>query len=143
MSPTDPRRTHDQAEVFRDPWDRSSNQRNWPIRNQSVSCYNDVGTSYHFNMNWHQQLDSQGNSFTNAWNIGAARLASGQNVTPSRMAIVMDQYADIAHYTTSTMIVTDSDAINRSSMLYYDGHAAYNTLLPRTLSTPQYTVLFD
>ncbi|MEK6702560.1 MAG: hypothetical protein AABZ53_09870, partial [Planctomycetota bacterium] len=88
-----PARLNEQAKVYQDPADLVGHQQNWPNANPAsggrppLSCYDDIGTSYHMNMSWDDQLQSRISNFTARFNEGTRRLAVGQGVDPARFVI--------------------------------------------------------
>lgn len=131
----DPARATTQADVFRHPSDTTTRQRNWPQQTASISCYNDVGTSYMLNGLWVTPLQQQ-YTFTNAYLNGMNRIASGQGVTPSRFVWCADQYAEIV--IGGMNVPNDVGEANTSLMLFLDGHAANTTVTPGQANTPSY-----
>lgn len=126
-------RRFEQAEEFRDPSDAASYQRFWPTPTTSITNYDDVGTSYQTNMAWFQQVAAEtGGSFTQRFNEGTRRIAANERLLPSKFVWCADVYLDIvAHSTwTGTQFRNGWGDVNRSCMLYLDGHAAYQPTVP-------------
>jgi hypothetical protein len=141
--------------VFEDPSDKVSHQTNWPApagpdasTGIVPNCYQDVGTSYQFNLKWHEQLEPTV-GFTRAFFGGARRLRAADAFTPSRFAWVHDEYADIVVYNNSASygIKNGYGEVNKSVMGFMDGHAAYHNVIPgRTTESyrnSQYTFVFE
>jgi prepilin-type N-terminal cleavage/methylation domain-containing protein len=142
-----------QMPVFKDPSDKRGHQRNWPAPNvyspqerDIASCYDDVGTSYHFNVKWFDQLclpstPQQVLGTDNAmrlWYLGLRRLRAADTFTPSRFAWVHDEYADITVYETdpNKQVRNGYKDFNKSVMGFMDGHVAYVKLRPGGQLTP-------
>ncbi len=155
---TDPRRTSLQLDAFKDPLDRGSYQRtpaNWSSPNPTAiatTSYDDVGTSYHFNVKWFDPIYAV-LPFDRAFNFGCDRLRLSDAFQPSRMVWLNDQFADLAAnstYTTLKLKNTCND-INKSVMGFMDGHAAYHPVFPgggtntrsRSYTNEFYTFVFD
>jgi len=150
-----------QIPVFKDPSDLTSYQRGWnrtnPIPTFGVSSYDDVGTSYHQNMKWMDQLnkdfggpyddDPKGN--TDSFNFAMKRLQVADSFIPSKMSWITDQYADLVVYNVSDnfMLRNGYDDFNRSIMGFMDGHAAYLSVIPgskpESFKNDKYTFVFE
>jgi len=162
MSATDVARQTFQLPVFKDPTDQVSYQRNFanwdiPAPTFGVSSYDDVGSSYHMNIKWFDQLrEGPGAPFPNtaagwarAWPFGLDRLRLGDTFSPSRMAWITDQYADIVVYNSSPnfQIRNGYDDYNKTVMGFMDGHAGYKTVYPgtdkRSFTNELYTFVFE
>lgn len=163
-----------QVLVCRDPSDKVGHQRNWsgqkdPVENaDGLSCYDDVGTSYHWQAGWHYQAkwgrnrDSwtlgPGQQGISVFRYGTERLKAADSYVTSRMIFVQDEWADI------TMYREDPNArvrnwygdINRSVVAFLDGHAKYQRMIPgggispfdlpielnKAFNNEEYTVIF-
>lgn len=159
MQANDPNRKTASAEIFRDPSDEVSYQRSASFRVNPtptpISSYDDVGTSYHFNVKWWEQIpssgtDPQGRSrFVKAFEFGCNRLRVSDAYQPARMVWVHDQYADVVANNQSTQfrLRNGFKDINKSVMAYMDGHAAYHPVfpgnLPTSYSNQYYTFVFE
>jgi hypothetical protein len=145
----DPARSTAQARVFRDPADVRGHARRWPAPNPvGISSYDDVGTSYHMQMNWYGQLDPAGSVRLSLMREGTRRLAVDQGVIPSRFVHVFDEIADLVMYDrASAQIAGNHGAFNQSVTLFADGHVGLVTYRPgRTLESwtnPDYSVWFE
>lgn len=137
----DPRRL-EEAFLFRDPSDHVTRQRNWPNPTPGISCYDDVGTSYHALFPW---FGTMGNSFLEELAEGNRRIAEHDGVDPARFVWLGDQSVDIVPQmqNPSFQLVNGYGDINKGSMLYLDGHVGYESLTPRVLSTARYTLKFE
>ncbi len=145
-----------QMPVFQDPSDKRGHQRNWPNANVAApgedsiaSSYDDVGTSYHFNVKWFDQLclpqtpvqlmGSNGQEAMRRWYLGLRRLRAADAFTPSRFAWIHDEYADITVYNINpnAQVRNGYKDFNKSVMGYMDGHVAYTRLRTGGQLTPE------
>jgi prepilin-type N-terminal cleavage/methylation domain-containing protein len=130
MTPADPNRSVFELEVFKDPADKIGHQGNqWPAeRTDGKSCYDDVGTSYQFNVKWWDQQALVSLPFVRRFNAGTAQMAIADAFSPSRFVWVHDEIADIVANATNPnfKVKNGYDDINKSVMGYMDGHAKYN-----------------
>ncbi|MFO0832884.1 MAG: prepilin-type N-terminal cleavage/methylation domain-containing protein [Phycisphaerales bacterium] len=166
---TNEERLADKLPVFRDPSDKLGHQENWPGPNTYVdpllgrvaSCYESVGTSYQFNLKWHEFLMAPppGRSalgFTPAFWTGCRMIKAGDTFSPSRFCWVHDEYADIVVYNTDPnyKIKNGYGDVNRSIMGFLDGHVNYLETFPgrhqnpvggvgQSYSNGMYTFVFD
>ncbi len=166
---TEPDRKNLQLTVFRDPSDIASYQQQWDAtqvpspnwgaimsREQGtgnpISSYDDVGTSYHYNLKWHEQLRATltgGLTFQRAFYGGLKRMRVADAFSPSRFAWIHDQYADICVYNPQPgfKVRNGYGDTNKSIMGFMDGHAAYLPLFPgRTVESYKneyYTFVFE
>lgn len=125
-----PEREIFQLEVFHDPGDRIGRQGpQWPNeRTDGKSSYDDIGTSYHFNVKWWDQAALASLPFERRFNAGARQMAIADAFEPARFVWIHDEIADVvANQTNPNFRVKNGyDDINRSVMGYMDGHAKYN-----------------
>lgn len=122
-------------DVCRDPSDKQSHQwYNWPLpRPQAISCYDDVGTSYHLNFAWFLDLwRRQSMPFGRAWVLGKQRFKLADAFQPSRMVAAGDEYMDIVtnNEDPRAFIKNGYGDYNRGILLFLDGHALYQRLIP-------------
>lgn len=159
MSINDPARKQFEMFVYRDPSDKLSYQHdpNWNDLNAisiALSSYDDVGTSYHFNVKWWQQLEQQGHvgqlGWFKAFKFGCDRLRIGDAFQPDRMVWINDQYADVVcnNDNPNFQLRNGYDEINKSVMAFVDGHAAYHKVFPginnpRSFKNEWYTFIFE
>jgi len=129
-------RTNYQMTVCRDPSDKVGHQRNWPLANGgAVSCYDDVGTSYHWQAKWYEQLeltdgDRSADGLRRKFDKGARRFKIADSFIPSRMVWLNDEWADIVINSAAGFTVRNGyDDINKSCLGFMDGHASYLTVL--------------
>lgn len=139
-----PSRVMAQAEMFRDPGDNGSLQRDWPVPSEKITGYNDVGTSYLTNMAWWTQLGSIGN-FQNRFDEGARRIAQERGANPSRFVWLTDHYGDALaqHPDPSFRIRNGHGDDNFAPLLFLDGHVAYEYIKPTVRTTTTYTLWFE
>jgi prepilin-type N-terminal cleavage/methylation domain-containing protein len=143
-----PDRNTFQLPIFKDPGDIATYQRTWPNPTPGVNSYDDVGTSYHFNVKWWDQVYPR-LSFTNAFNFGCQRMKFADAFLPSRFVWMHDQYADvIANQTSSSFALKNGyDDINKSVMGFMDGHAAYLLVTPgrnaQAYANDRYAFVFE
>jgi prepilin-type processing-associated H-X9-DG protein len=138
-----------QADLWRDPADRWTHQRTWPNRLTTISSYDDVGTSYHTTASWFQQTSKLSSDFVTGFNIGAARFANGQGYIPSRMVWYTDQHTEMiaSNVSTTLKLETMYGDMNKTPMLFLDGHVSYEEVIPGALkasySNAKYSLIFD
>jgi prepilin-type N-terminal cleavage/methylation domain-containing protein len=149
MQATDPRRTTLQLEAFKDPLDRFSYQRgdfadpNGPAA-APVSCYDDVGTTYQFNVKWWDQVDGHfrdtpaRSGFDRAFSFGCDRLRLSDAFQPSRMVWLNDQTADVVanNPNQNFRLKNVCNDTNKSVMAFMDGHGGYHPVRPGNLNPP-------
>ena len=130
----DPARTNLQLPAFRDPSDKISHQRDHPNPNSAdrrlpdfSSSYNDVGTSYHYNIKWWDspEISAMG-TFAARMRFGTKRLQVADSFNPSRFSWVHDQIPDLIVYDgTLTKVQNGYGDVNKSVMGFMDGHSSY------------------
>ncbi len=145
-----------QLEVYKSPFDTTSYQHGNYDSPQgpagiALSSYDDVGTSYHFNIKWWDQLYPR-LSFDRAFNFGCDRLRLSDAFQPSRMVWIHDQTSDVVAnnpYTTFKLKNSNScGEYNKSIMGFMDGHAAYlkvrpGNVYPTSFKNEFYTFVFE
>jgi prepilin-type N-terminal cleavage/methylation domain-containing protein len=134
-----------QAEVFKDPGDKFTNQGpEWP-REGRISSYDDVGTSYHWSYWWYYNPPPGVAVGVASWRYGLRQMAIGDAFMSSRYVWVYDETADIIVNDDNRIpenVVNGYGEINRAVSGFLDGHAAYITYIRRSLTGPDYTLLF-
>jgi prepilin-type N-terminal cleavage/methylation domain-containing protein len=159
--PWDGERTKLEVPVFKSPGDTATNQRSpYPLPNYTISCYDDVGSSYHLNMKWWyaDEMKAYTEWFPNKW-PGTARWLEGlrrirlvEVYDSSRFVWVHDETADVViHDPSARQWVGEFGGMNKSVMAFYDGHAKYVYVPTQdpskpdkgNLSTADYTFLFE
>ncbi len=159
----DPVRKTLELPVFKDPSDKFSYQRSADFSNNptavGTSCYDDVGSTYQFNVKWWDQVKNKfgggTTGFIKAFKFGCEREKAADAFAPSRFVWINDQYSDVVANNTSTAfrLKNGYDDINKSVMGFLDGHAAYYKVRPgnnTTLNDPNnsytnkdYTFVFE
>lgn len=131
-----------QMTALKDPSDKITHQRYWPnadYARANVTCYDDVGTSYHYNLKWLQQADIEalwnGGKGREAVNAGMAGMRQADNFASSRFVVYNDEWADIIVNREETpgspvRIKNGYDEINKSILGFMDGHANYTLIQP-------------
>jgi prepilin-type N-terminal cleavage/methylation domain-containing protein len=159
-----------QLPYFLDPSDKVGHQyggvpaAGWPNNNGPdpttgivPSCYDDVGTSYQFNIKWHDQLRlfvpgqgyaQFGQGGMKAWYAGLRRLRAASSFRTDKFAWLHDEYADIVVYSAAnTGRRNGYGDINKSNLLFLDAHASYLPVIPGTtvesFRNANYTFVFD
>ncbi|MDX2147241.1 MAG: prepilin-type N-terminal cleavage/methylation domain-containing protein [Planctomycetota bacterium] len=142
-------RKRPQAFIYRDPSDKWTHQRVWPNRWPTpLSSYDDVGTSYHYNAKWWDQLPTR-LPFFDRFNFGTERIKLADAFIPSRFVWLHDQYADVIVNQTNLNFVLKNgyDDPNKSIMGFFDGHADYLTVFPgnneRSYKNDKYSFVFE
>ena len=134
-------RERDQAPVFKDPSDKATRQRDWPEPDDTISSYDDVGSSYHFNAKWFYQFHGD---FDKIFKLGTRQMRAADSFQPSRFVWVHDQTPDVvANGDEDTWIENGYGDINKGILGFLDGHGAYLKLEPGEFSGEGYTFLFD
>ena len=131
--------------VLRDPTDRETYQRSFltkagearPYPVLGVSSYDDVGTSYHYQLKWletAQQLMGKykANFPYYSFKFGIRLLRVGVESQPSVQILANDQYADAVTNAVASdqRIVNGYGDTNCSVMLFFDLHAGYKRVIP-------------
>lgn len=148
MPATDPNRDVLLLDVYRDPADILSHQGSqWPNETTlGISSYEHVGTSYHCNFKWWNQLSGD---FPRRMRNGAARMAVADTFQSSRFCWMHDESADIVTESTNPNFRYRNyyGDINRSVMGFLDGHAKYVNVIPGAIpasfSNNDYTFIFQ
>ncbi|XVJ58652.1 MAG: hypothetical protein HEQ23_04315 [Tepidisphaera sp.] len=142
-----PQRSAHQARVFRDPADLNSRQRRWPDpNNPPISTYDDVGTSYLFNLAW---LNQVGGLNVRSLRSATARLATDQGVDPARFVYLADGVAEVVLYQPNPgfRLMGNHGVENAGVTLFADGHSGLVTYRPGMTRASRvnevYSVLFE
>ncbi len=134
MRGNDPNRKSIKMEVFKDPSDKVSYQRPEHRVNgvPGVSSYEDVGTSYHFNVKWFYQLYPNELDFVPAFNHGTARLRVADSFNPALFVWAHDQTPDkvVLDNNPAFRFENGYGDINKGVMAFLDGHVAYLPVIP-------------
>ncbi len=148
--------------LFRSPGDKISYQfqaRIYPSPDYSISSYDDVGTSYHVNIKWWNEVEDsmridprqnrrRGETtysfYSRILKNGMFRINTAGEVAPSRFVWVHDQTADIvANDTRARNWMGEFGDRNRSVMAFLDGHVEYVNVVPNAMRGPGYTFLLS
>lgn len=120
--------------VFQSPRDIATMQRSWPNVTPDISSYDDVGTSYHSNKKWVQQLNANGYGTNDAFRLGNQQIRIMSGLDPSRFVLYHDQVADVIlnPWSGNGLPVVDGEFghENQSAMVFIDGHAGFIKLEP-------------
>jgi prepilin-type N-terminal cleavage/methylation domain-containing protein len=135
-----------ELEAYRSPGDKISYQQNWPNQNPEISSYDDVGTSYHFNMAWWESvLDQNNDDWIRSWRDGLNRLRIGATINTSTFVTLYDQTADVAANAEDAYprgIMGEFGEMNKACMAFYDGHVEYLQVEVGEPNTKRYQMHF-
>ena len=125
----------------------------------TTSCCNDVGTSYQFNMKWHDQLwmfPPPGSGITQwgpggmkAWYFGLRRMRLAESFRADKFAWLHDEYADTTVYRLPGQRVSRNGygEMDKSNLLFLDGHASYLPVVPgnvpESFKNSNYSFVFE
>jgi type II secretory pathway pseudopilin PulG len=144
--PTAQQRATYQVKACRSPGDVTTRQRSWPNPTPGVSCYDDVGSSYHVNMMWWDQ-PGWPSSFTGRYNAGTLAISGIQGKfgvrRPSDFAWITDQVGTVVPNLFSGTVEGEFGGANMSVIGYLDGRAAYTPLVTGASFGPGYTFLLQ
>ncbi len=162
MPPNWPGRDQPQLDVYKDPGDKighqgAGNPNGWPNDNPDGStCYDDVGTSYQFNVKWWDQClnatpanPAVPSRFERAFRLGCNRMTLADAFQPSHFVWIHDEVSDIVANAPSTTFRYRNgyDEINKSVMGFMDSHAGYVRVRPgnnaEAYSNIDYTFIFN
>lgn len=149
MAATDPNRKSIKMEVFKDPSDDITFQRDRDGV-AGLSSYEDVGTSYHFNVKWWEQLyPSPIRDFSKAFDNGCDRMRLADSYDPARFVWVHDQMPDkvVLDRNRAFRLKNGYGDFNKGVMAFLDGHCAYVPLIPGQLEesykNSRYSLVFE
>jgi prepilin-type N-terminal cleavage/methylation domain-containing protein len=133
--PSDNDREKIQMGVYRSPGDRTTYQGTvesipYGQPNPRRSSYDDVGTSYHFNIKWWDQPGLPA-AFTARFNEGVRRTRLASEFDPTNKFVwIHDQTADVVANTPTTGlgIMGEFGDKNKSVHAYLDGRVTYNLM---------------
>ncbi len=144
-----------ELEVYRSPGDRISYQRDPNFRTNPTGTarfrngsYDDVGTSYHVNMGWwNDVLNNTGGGaarFTNAYLEGLRRLKLAADFDTSRFVYMYDQTMDVVANSENPnlRLMGEFNQVNRSVVGFLDGSVRYLDAQPGQPNTPEYNLHF-
>jgi prepilin-type N-terminal cleavage/methylation domain-containing protein len=140
--PSQSDRDHLEMPIYKSPGDRATIQGTvggipYGTPNPARSSYDDVGTSYHFNVKWWSEPDSRAlQGMPNGW-----RLAFDEGVRRERLASEFDPTGKFVwiHDQTSDVVSNFGDTMgefgdkNKSVHAYLDGHCQYNKVYAEML----------
>ena len=139
-------RTNLAMPVFKDPSDSIGHQRTWPNANSPaggvvLSCYDDVGTSYHWQARWFDQLDADpafsSFNYVKLFEVGMRRFRLADSFIPSRLVWLNDEWADITMNRPAGAAVKNGyDDINKAVMGFMDAHASYLPIITGGAGVP-------
>lgn len=136
-----------QIEVCKSPGDLYTRQRQWPNPTLDLSSYDDVGTSYHYNVKWFYEIQkTKGLAFEQAYEFGVRQIMHASDYDTSKFVWVHDQTLDIvANYTgpSTTKFEGEFGDLNRSVVAFLDGHAKYVVVDTGKASGKEYSLYFD
>ena len=133
-----------ELEVYRCPADQYTYQRGYwdgdpPL---AVSSYDDVGTSYHINLNWWYASARPGESGTTHWARTQPIFRRGGLGGPSRFVWMYDQIMDVvAIYGAPTEGL--HGGLNKAKTAFQDGHVVYLQAQPKATQTSEYWLLLE
>jgi type II secretory pathway pseudopilin PulG len=127
--------------VFRSPGDTETRQRLWPNPTAGLSSYDDVGTSYHVNMNWWNMPSLVPLQFTQRFNAGTGLIHAQ---APDHYIWVSDQMGSVVPNVSGPIqIPGEFGGTNMSVVGFMDGRSEYIELLAATHQGPGYTLWPD
>jgi prepilin-type N-terminal cleavage/methylation domain-containing protein len=144
--PSNAERDAYQLPAFKSPGDKGTYQRDpYGRYNTTASSYDDVGTSYHVNMKWWNDVLARTSPGPQRWRRayeeGLRRIRFASEYEPSNNFVwIHDQTADVVANFGDTM--GEFGEKNKSVMAYMDGRAEYRLLVPNAMSGPGYTFIF-
>jgi len=137
-----------QMPVFRSPGDRATFQRPpYPAPNYTLSSYQDVGTSYHYNGRWYDLVPT---TSVDRWSDYSVRLSKAFGravdsalVNTATFVMFHDQAADVVtNDPQGRNWTTEFGDRNKSVMAFLDAHVDYVLLTPLAHEGPGYTFRF-
>lgn len=135
-NPTDQQREALEMPVYRSPGDKKTYQTSpYGTENNLRSSYDDVGTSYHINMKWWDDMPPTF-TFTQKYHEGVKRIRMATEYDPSNKFVWLhDQTADLVANAPDiqTVYMGEMGDKNRSVMSFLDGRCEYLTLKSKAL----------
>lgn len=147
-NPTTANRASIELPVFRSPGDTASYQRGaFPTASPQISCYDDVGSSYHYNGRWYALVPttSAANWANYNMRLGKAfgKMMDLPVVNTARFVMFHDQAADVVSNDPSMRNwITEFGDRNKSVMAFLDGHIDYLAIVPGAHEGPGYQFRF-
>ncbi len=106
-----------------------------------MSSYDDVGTSYHTNMRWWDEIRT--GTFAQRFDEGVRRIKLAADFDTTRFVWIHDQTADVVANDPSRRDWRgEFNDMNKSVMAFLDGHASYVLMVPGAQSGPDYQFHF-
>ncbi|MFN3166000.1 MAG: type II secretion system protein [Phycisphaeraceae bacterium] len=146
-------RTGLELPVFQSPRDIATMQRGYPNITPGVSCYDDIGNSYHYNVKWYDQIRGemrragQRGGLSGALNIAKGYMKKQHRMQTSRFVLYNDQVLDAikSGFNNRGLSVVDGEfgLENHSAMVFFDGHASFEEVVPGATSGDNYDLGFD
>ncbi len=140
--------------IFACPSDNGTYQRQawFPTRpgfgkDPRISCYDDVGTSYHMNTKWFRAAIQEsarypapgGRSKQAIWLAARFQFKSASMTAPARFIWLHDQTMDVAAIA-ALKVKGDHGELSRSSAAFMDGHVGYIEAVPGEYETGRYAL---
>ncbi|MDX2114114.1 MAG: DUF1559 domain-containing protein [Planctomycetota bacterium] len=120
------------------------------VLNPSVTCYDDVGTSYQLNTKWFRAALQENvrwpgpngpRSKVEVWNRTKSHFRKGQMEAPARFVWLHDQVMDVAAIAGNSRN-GDHGRLLRSAAAFMDGHVEYLEAVPLAYEGPTYSLKF-
>lgn len=133
-----------ELEVYRCPSDKRTFQRGYwrGEAPEPVSSYDDVGTSYHMNMNWWYKSARPGENLLKRWRRTEPVFRRGGLGGPSKFVWLYDQIMDVVAIYGSPE-EGDHGGLNRAKAAFMDGHVEYLRVEPEASNTTGYWLLLE
>ncbi|MCB9844916.1 MAG: prepilin-type N-terminal cleavage/methylation domain-containing protein [Phycisphaeraceae bacterium] len=127
-----------QIPVCKSPGDQRTNQRAWPDPDYIMSCYDDVGTSYHANMKWWDYMRNYENwpPGIKLYEEGMRRMRLATDYNTAKFAFLYDQTVDVVQTGDARQgsdeyrVVGEFGDINMGVVGFLDGHSGYYRIEP-------------
>ncbi len=136
-----------ELEIFRCPSDAGTYQRGFwaedPVRDTSISSYDDVGTSYHLNVKWWYASERSTESPSEHWARTKPMFRRGGLGGPSKFVWCYDQIMDVVTHHENITKEGDHGGVNKAKAAYMDGHVVYLTAQPGKEVTNDYWLLLE
>lgn len=135
--------------TYRCPSDPGTLQRSFwnsnTIPDPRVTCYDDVGTSYHLNVQWWYNgaiPNNRGVSTVKLWQRYSNMFKLANFQRPSLFAWNYDQTMDLVAVGGYNKL-GDHGGHNRATVSFMDGHVNYTEAKPKQLTSDDYTLTID
>jgi prepilin-type N-terminal cleavage/methylation domain-containing protein len=134
-----------QMPAYRSPGDKATKQRAWPQETPGITSYDDVGTSYHINMKWWDQVTNPPlpGDQVHRFDAGVRRIRLASEFDPTNKFVwIHDQTADVVANQGSGPIplrpqfMGEFGEKNKSVMGYLDARAEYNKMVSGSFYDP-------